>query len=46
MVSVTDPNNVVTGFDYDNYSRLTEGYYWDEDSRKIMLQKYIYNFGK
>lgn len=46
VVSVTDPNNVVTGFDYDNYSRLTEGYYWDEDSRKIMLQKYIYNFGK
>lgn len=45
VVSVTDPNSVVTGFDYDNYSRLTDGYYLDENSRKIMLQKYIYNFG-
>lgn len=46
VVSITDPNNVVTGFDYDNYSRLTDGYYLDGDSRKVMLQKYIYNFGK
>lgn len=46
VVSITDANNVVIGFDYDNYSRLTDGFYLDEDSRKIMLQKYIYNFGK
>lgn len=46
VVSVTDPNNVVTGYNYDNYSRLTDGYYLDKDSRKVMLQKYIYNLGK
>lgn len=46
VVSVTDPNHVVTGFNYDSYSRLTDGYYLDEDSRKVMLQKFIYNFGK
>lgn len=46
MVSVTDPNRIVTKFEYDNYYRLTDGYYLDPDSRKVMLQKYIYNFGK
>lgn len=46
VVSITDPNRVVTKYDYDSYSRLTEGYYLDPESRKVMLQKYIYNFGK
>lgn len=43
---VVDPNNVTTKFSYDSYSRLTEGYFLDEDSRKVMLQKYIYHFGE
>lgn len=46
VVSIIDPNNVVTKFDYDSYSRLTDGYYLDANARKVMLQKYIYNFGK
>lgn len=43
---VVDPNNVTTKFSYDSYSRLTEGYFLDEDSRKVMLQKFVYHFGK
>lgn len=46
VVSITDPNNFITKFEYDNYSRLTDGYYLDTEARKVMLQKYIYNFGK
>ena len=46
VVSITDPNRVVTKYDYDSYSRLTEGYYLDPESRKVMLRKYVYHFGK
>lgn len=46
VATVVDPNNVTTKFGYDSYSRLAEGYYLDEDSRKVMLQQFIYNFGK
>lgn len=46
VVSVTDPNNFITKFEYDSYSRLTDGYYLDPEARKVVLQKYIYNFGK
>ena len=46
VVSITDPNNVITKFEYDNYSRLTDSYYLDADARKVMLQQYIYHFGK
>jgi hypothetical protein len=46
VVSITDPNNVITKFEYDNYSRLTDRYYLDADTRKVMLQQYIYHFGK
>ena len=28
------------------YSRLTDSYYLDADARKVMLQQYIYHFGK
>ncbi|MBB4038343.1 YD repeat-containing protein [Dysgonomonas hofstadii] len=49
VTSITDPNNITTKFEYDNYGRLTEGYYLDmksqSDIRKVMLQKYVYNFG-
>ncbi len=46
VVSVTDPNNVVSKFDYDSYSRLTDSYFMDINSRKVMLEKYIYHWGK
>lgn len=46
VVSITDPNNVITKYDYDNYSRLTDSYYLDADARKVMLQQHIYRFGK
>lgn len=46
VVSITDPNNFITKFEYDSYSRLTDGYYLDPEARKVVLQKYIYNFGK
>lgn len=46
VVSITDPNNVITKFEYDNYSRLTDSYYLDADARKVLLQQYIYHFGK
>lgn len=46
VTAITDPNGVTTRFDYDNYSRLTGSYYLDENARKVMLQKYVYHFGK
>lgn len=50
LVSITEPNNVTTKFDYDHYSRLTGSYFLDfkspTDIRKTMLQKYIYKLGK
>lgn len=46
VVAIADPNGIITRFDYDNYSRLTDCYYLDENLRKVMLQKYIYHFGK
>ena len=46
VTAITDPNGVTTRFDYDNYSRLTDSYYLDANARKVMLQKYVYHFGK
>lgn len=50
VVSITDANNITTKFVYDNYSRLTDSYFLDAksptDIRKVILEKYIYNFGK
>lgn len=46
VTAITDPNGVTTRFDYDNYSRLTGSYYLDANARKVMLQKYVYHFGK
>ncbi|MGX5689532.1 hypothetical protein [Arcticibacter tournemirensis] len=50
VVAITDPNNITTRFEYDHYSRLTDSYFLDakspSDIRKVMLQKYIYKFGK
>ncbi|MFV0417585.1 MAG: hypothetical protein ACK5KT_02475 [Dysgonomonas sp.] len=50
VVSITDPNNITTKFVYDNYSRLTDSYFLDvkssTDIRRVILEKYIYNFGK
>ncbi|SEN74595.1 YD repeat-containing protein [bacterium A37T11] len=50
VVSMTDPNNLTTKFDYDRYGRLTDSYFLDvkspSDIRKAMLQKYIYQLGK
>lgn len=46
VTAITDPNGVTTRFDYDNYNRLTDSYYLDENARKVMLQKYVYHFGK
>lgn len=47
VVSITDPNNITTKFEYDNYNRLTDNYFLDPvDLQRVMLQKYIYNFGK
>ena len=43
---ITDPNNVVTRFEYDGYSRLTDSYYMDPDLKKVMLQRNIYHLGK
>lgn len=45
VTAIIDPNGVTTRFDYDNYSRLTDSYYLDENARKVMLQKYVYHFG-
>lgn len=44
VVTIIDPNSVTTRFDYDNYSRLTDSYYLDENARKVMLRKYVYHF--
>ncbi len=45
LTAITDSNGITTRFDYDNYGRLTNNYYLDENSRKVMLQKYVYHFG-
>ncbi|PWG78233.1 RHS repeat domain-containing protein [Pararcticibacter amylolyticus] len=49
VVSITDPNNITTRFDYDHYGRLTGSYFLDvkspSDIRKAILQKYIYKLG-
>ncbi len=46
LTGVTDPNGVVTRFEYDHYNRLTDSYYVDPDLQKVMLQQYIYRLGK
>ncbi|MDD2954607.1 MAG: RHS repeat protein [Parabacteroides sp.] len=46
LTGVTDPNGVVTHFEYDHYNRLTDSYYVDPDLQKVMLQQYIYRLGK
>lgn len=50
VVSITDPNNITTKFDYDHYGRLTDRYFLDAksstDIRKVILQKYVYKFGQ
>ena len=46
VTAITDPNNVVTRFEYDGYSRLTDSYYMDPDLKKVMLQRNIYHLGK
>ena len=46
LTAITDPNNVVTRFEYDGYSRLTDSYYMDPDLKKVMLQRNIYHLGK
>lgn len=46
VTAITDPNNVVTRFEYDGYNRLTDSYYLDPDLQKVMLQRNIYHFGK
>lgn len=46
VTTVTDPNNVVTHFEYDCYKRLTDSYYRDPDLQKVMLQRNIYHFEK
>lgn len=50
VISITDPNNLTTKFDYDHYGRLTDSYFMDvkspTDIRKTILQKYIYRLGK
>ena len=46
VTAITDQNNVVTRFEYDGYSRLTDSYYMDPDLKKVMLQRNIYHLGK
>lgn len=46
VTAITDPNNVVTRFEYDLYNRLTDSYYLDPDLQKVMLQRNIYHFEK
>lgn len=47
VVSITGPEGVTTKFEYDNYNRLTGSYLLNPANlQKVMLQKYIYNFGK
>jgi hypothetical protein len=50
VISITDPNNMTTKFDYDHYGRLTDSYFMDvkspTDIRRTVLQKYIYRLGK
>lgn len=46
VTAVTDPNKVVTRFEYDHYNRLTDSYYLDPDLQKAMLQRNIYHFEK
>lgn len=46
VTAIIDPNGIMTRFDYDNYNRLTDSYYLDENTRKVMLQKYLYHFGE
>lgn len=46
VTAITDPNNVVTRFEYDHYNRLTDSYYLDPDLQKVMLQRNIYHFEK
>lgn len=46
VTAVTDPNKVVTHFEYDHYNRLTDSYYLDPDLKRAMLQRNIYHFEK
>ena len=42
VTAITDPNNVVTRFEYDGYSRLTDSYYMDPDLKKgHATEKYL-----
>lgn len=46
VVAITNPSGIITKFEYDGYNRLTDSYYLDADTRKVMLQQFIYRFGK
>lgn len=46
VITTVDPNGITNKFVYDGYSRLTDCYYLNENAHKVMLQKYVYNFGK
>lgn len=44
VISITDPNGMVSTFDYDNYSRLLQSSFLDAEGRRRVLEQYIYNF--
>lgn len=46
VVAITNPSGIITKFEYDGYNRLTDSYYLDADTRKVMLQQFIYRLGK
>lgn len=44
VVAITEPNGFISKFDYDNYNRLVNSSFLDDDGQKKMLKQYIYNF--